>query len=154
MPKKILPIVKNNKKLEASTPPQDTGLNISIDIARVKDAWPILVKAMAVKKMFISSYLAEGEPDSVKGSTIIIGFPKELNFHREVLEEKNNKDAIEQAFSQIMDTSVKMSFIATDKKPKDFAHDNNKLEENLKPKEPALDSALNIFGGRIFKTNR
>ena len=126
----------------------------SIDINRVKDAWPILVKAMAVKKMSISSYLAEGEPDSVKGNTVIIGFPRELNFHREVLEEKHHKDAIEQALSQIMDTDVKMSFVATDRKQKEAVSERIGINEEAKPREPIIDSALNIFGGRIFRTEK
>jgi len=141
--KKILPAVGGGAQTAAA-----------IDINRVKDAWPILVKAMAVKRMSISSYLAEGEPDSVKGNVIVIGFPKELNFHMEVLEEKNNKDAIEQALSQIMDKSVKMSFIPTDRKQKETAVDNGRTKEDLKAKEPGIDSALNIFGGRLFKTTK
>jgi len=141
--KKILPAVGGGAQTAAA-----------IDINRVKDAWPILVKAMAVKRMSISSYLAEGEPDSVKGNVIVIGFPKELNFHMEVLEEKNNKDAIEQALSQIMDKSVKMSFIPTDRKQKETAVDNGGTKEDLKTKEPGIDSALNIFGGRLFKTTK
>ncbi len=152
--KKIFPVSENTKNPKTSDLVQDGGAHAPIDIVRVKDAWPILVKAMAVKRMSISSYLAEGEPDSVKENTVIIGFPKELNFHREVLEEKNNKDAIEQALSQIMDTPVKMSFVATDRKLKEPAPDNNEIKEGLKTKEPAIDSALNIFGGRIFKTTR
>jgi len=140
-------------KTASPAPAQDSVAqqSLSLDIARVKDAWPILVKAMAVKKMSISSYLAEGEPDSVKGNSVIIGFPKELNFHREVLEDKNNKNAVEQALSQIMDMPVKMSFVATDKKIKEPAPDNSEIKEGLKGKEPVIDSALNIFGGRIFK---
>ncbi|HCH34002.1 TPA: DNA polymerase III subunit gamma/tau, partial [Candidatus Saccharibacteria bacterium] len=73
--KKILPVSENTKNPETPGPIQDNSAHASIDIARVKDAWPILVKAMAVKRMSISSYLAEGEPDSVKGNTVIIGFP-------------------------------------------------------------------------------
>jgi len=154
--KKILPAAENNKKPGISNLPlaSSAQASISIDINRVKDAWPILVKAMAVKRMSISSYLAEGEPDSVKGNVIIIGFPKELNFHREMLEEKNNKDAIEQALSQIMDTPIKMSFIPTDRKQKETAADNGGMKEELKAKEPGIDSALNIFGGRLFKTTK
>ena len=123
-------------------------------MARVKNAWPILVKAVAVKKMSISTYLAEGEPDSVRGNTIIIGFPRELNFHREVLEEKHNKDAIEQALSQIMDMPVNMSFVATDRKLKESGPGANDVKEELKTKEPVIDSALNIFGGRIFRSTK
>ena len=132
----------------------DKSSHPPIDLNRVRDAWPILVKAMAVKKMSVSSYLGEGEPDSVTGNTAIIGFPKEFNFHREVLEEKHNKDAIEQALSQIMDTPVQMSFVATDKKPNDSIIEPDKNKEELKAKEPVIDSALNIFGGRVFKTTK
>ena len=153
--KKIIPVVES-KKPEISKPATGDSAQVqgSADINRVKDAWPILVKAMAVKKMSISSYLAEGEPDSVKGNTIIIGFPKNLNFHREVLEEKQNKDAIEQALSQIMDMPIKMSFIPTDRKQKEPVADANEIKNGLKAKEPVIDSALNIFGGRIFRTTK
>jgi DNA polymerase-3 subunit gamma/tau len=154
--KKIFPVSDGIKKPELPGPAsvQNNVVQESIDMARVKNAWPILVKAMAVKKMSISSYLAEGEPDSVKGNTIIIGFPRELNFHREVLEEKQSKDAIEQALSQIMDMPVKMSFVATDRKLKGPAPDADDVKEELKTKEPVIDSALNIFGGRIFKSTK
>ena len=153
--KKIMP-APERKSPETSNPASvdTTQAQGSADINRVKDAWPILVKAMAIKKMSISSYLAEGELDSVKGNTIIIGFPKDLNFHREVLEEKQNKDAIEQALSQIMDMPVKMSFIPTDRKQKEPAADTNEIRGGLKAKEPVIDSALNIFGGRIFRTTK
>jgi len=127
----------------------------SVDMMRVKDAWPILVKAMAVKRMSISSYLAEGAPEDIKGNTILVGFPKELNFHREVLEEKQNKDSIEAALSQILDTPVRLQFIITDrnlegvKEAKEAAPVLTKDE--LKKKEPVINSALNIFGGKILR---
>ena len=130
----------------------DGGKRLSVDMTRVKDAWPILVKAMAVKKMSISSYLAEGEPDSIKGGEIHIAFPKELNFHREVLEEKHNKDSIELALSQILDTPVKLQFVATDRKIKEPLQENIQISrEELKKKEPLIDAALNIFGGKIHR---
>ncbi len=127
----------------------------SVDMMRVKDAWPILVKAMAVKRMSISSYLVEGAPEDIKGNTILVGFPKELNFHREVLEEKQNKDSIEAALSQILDTPVRLQFIITDRKlegVKEVKEAAPVLTKNeLKKKEPIINSALNIFGGKILR---
>lgn len=117
----------------------------TVDMTRVKNAWPILIKAMAVKKMSISSYLAEGEPDSVKGNTIHVAFPKELNFHREVLEDNRNKGPIEAALSQIMDTPVRLQFVATAKEA-----EKPEVKEDS-PQEPIVDSALNIFGGKILR---
>jgi len=154
--KKILNVQESAKKQEIpdAGPAEENTLKAQIDIHRVKDAWPILVKAMAVKKMSISTYLAEGEPDSVRGDTVVIGFPRELNFHREVLEEKHNKDAIEQALSQIMDAPVKMSFIATDRKVKEVASESTQVKEDVKSREPIIGSALNIFGGRIFRSTK
>ncbi len=127
----------------------------SVDISRVKDAWPILVKTMAVKKMSISSYLSEGEPESIKGNIILVGFPKELNFHREVLEEKRNKLPIEQALSQILDVKVLLQFILTDRKIEKITPQvqlTKITKEELKKKEPAIDAALNIFNGKILRT--
>ncbi|NQT75153.1 MAG: DNA polymerase III subunit gamma/tau [Candidatus Omnitrophica bacterium] len=129
-----------------------------VDMTRVKDAWPILVKAMAVKKMSISSYLAEGEPDSVKGNIISVAFPREHNFHREVLEESHNKRSIEEAISQILDVDVKLQFIATDMKPKETLQKDPASalptmgREELKRKEPIIDATLDIFGGKILRS--
>lgn len=124
----------------------------SVEMTRIKDAWPILVKAMAVKKMSISSYLNEGEPDSVKGDVINIAFPKELNFHREILEEKKNKDSIEIEFSRILDQSVKIQFVAVDREVKPQPPENTVInEEELKGKKHIIDSALDIFGGKLLR---
>jgi len=142
--------------MPAAKPKSAPGTKASVEMTRVKDAWPILVKAMAVKKMSVSSYLAEGEPDYVKGEIIYVAFPRELNFHREVLEEKHNKDSVEAALSQILDVSIKLQFVASDKKinvqPEAKSEEAPVLtKEELKRKEPLIDSALNIFGGKILK---
>ncbi|MBU0759966.1 MAG: DNA polymerase III subunit gamma/tau [Candidatus Omnitrophica bacterium] len=144
----------NTEKAVLSSP---SGASGSVEISRAKDAWPILVKAMAVKKMSISTYLAEGEPDSVNGHIISVAFPRELNFHREVLEEKHNKDAVEAALSQILDVRVSLRFIATDreiKKPEPESPSSIITKEELKKKEPIIDTALNIFGGKILRSTR
>jgi DNA polymerase-3 subunit gamma/tau len=125
----------------------------SIDLTRIKDAWPILVKAMAVKKMSISTYLGEGRPESAKGNIILVGFPKELNFHREVLEETHNKTSIEAALSQILDTPVKLQFILAERKQEQSENNSESLtKQELKNKEPLINSALNIFGGKIIRS--
>jgi len=110
---------------------------------------------MAVKKMSISSYLGEGELDSVKGKTVFVGFPKELNFHREVLEEKHNKTAIEAALSQILDVGVTLQFIPCDRKMKEADSENLPLsKEELKKKEPIINTALDMFGGSILRSTK
>ena len=140
-------------------PPQENTQKIvphdgksSVDMTRLNNAWPILIKAIAVKRMSISSYLSEGMPDSVRGDTVYIAFPKGLNFHREVLEEKQNLTSIESTLSQILDASVKLRFIPTDKVLKE-PNGGNALptKEELKKQEPIIDATLNIFGGKLLR---
>lgn len=133
-----------------------SNMSSAVEMPRVKDAWPILVKAMAVKKMSIATYLSEGEPDSVSGDIISIAFPRQLNFHREVLEEKHNKESVEAALSQILDKPVKLQFVAIDREIKKPQAEENAVitKEELKKKEPIIDTALNIFGGKILRSTR
>lgn len=148
----VKPVVKDTEHERLPQKIASSSMKPSVDMTRIKDAWPILVKAMAVKRMSISSYLSEGDPDSIKGDTIFVAFPRELNFHREVLEEKENKDSIEAALSQIMDMPIKLQFIATDRKMREIKSEDPPLtKEELKKKEPIIDNALNIFGGKILK---
>ncbi|MBU1888157.1 MAG: DNA polymerase III subunit gamma/tau [Candidatus Omnitrophica bacterium] len=143
----------STEKAYSSGPSKASG---AVEMSRVKDAWPILIKTMAVKKMSISTYLVEGEPDSVSGNVISVAFPRELNFHREVLEEKHNKDAVDAALSQILDMQVKLQFIATDREIKRPESETPPVitREDLKKKEPMIDTALNIFGGKILRSTR
>jgi len=143
-------------KIEKANSHDSSGVSPIVEISRVRDAWPILVKAMAVRKMSTSTYLSEGAPDSVNGNTILIAFPRQLNFHREVLEEKHNKDSVEAALSQILDMQVRLQFVATDRemqKP-ETAEGLTVTKEELKKKEPIIDTALNIFGGKILRSTR
>ncbi len=39
-----------------------------------------------------------------------------------------------------------------DKKPKESVLNSDEIKKGLRAEEPVVDSALNIFGGRIFKT--
>jgi len=150
---KIQQDLKQIKETEDSGKETSGGEPATLDMIKIKDAWPILVKAMAVKKMSISSYLAEGDPDSIKKNTVFVAFPRELNFHREVLEELRNKSSIEAALSQILDSPVKLQFIITDRKLKEPDLDPSPLgREELKKKEPIIDATLDIFGGKILRT--
>ncbi|MDP6685791.1 MAG: hypothetical protein QGI05_02440, partial [Candidatus Omnitrophota bacterium] len=145
---KLQQAVRHVTKIDSPKKPLIQRKGASVDMTKIKDAWPILVKAMAVKRMSISSYLAEGEPEDIKGDVILVGFPKELNFHREVLEEKQNKDSVEAALSQILDSTVRLQFILTDRKLEEKKPEKTLLtKEELKNKEPVIDAVLDVFGG-------
>ncbi len=120
--------------------------NEGFDMTRIKNAWPILIKALEVKKMSIASYLSEGEPIKVERSVVTIGFPKEFTIHKEVLEKKENKESIEQTLSQILNSRARLLFITSPD-----VGEKNSHSSILPEKEKVVNSALNIFGGRLIK---
>lgn len=130
----------------------NSDANPVVELNKANDAWPILIKTMAVRKMSVSTYLAESKPDSIKGNIIMVAFPKDLNFHREILEEKNNKDAIEATLSQILDVKVRINFILVEARinnPGKALPAGNEPVQAIE-KDPVLGTALDIFGGRVL----
>lgn len=120
--------------------------NEGFDMTRIKNAWPILIKALEVKKMSIASYLSEGEPIKAERGIVTIGFPKEFTIHKEVLEKKENKESIELTLSQILNSCAKLLFITSPDVGEKNSHSSISAG-----KEKVIDSALNFFGGRLIK---
>ena len=103
--------------------------------------------------------MQEGYPVSLEGRSLSIGFPKDLQFHKEVLESQENKGLIEAAIKTVMGKDLKIVFILTETadsprkfsgssdedSPDDFGSEGSGKKEV----DPIIKSALEIFGGDI-----
>jgi hypothetical protein len=138
----------------------------SADISAINDIWHDALKELRQKKMSIASFLLEARPVKFSGGVLHIGFPKQFVLHKEAVEETNNKKMIEEAFSSIIGRKVKIDFV--------FNHDdkgqlpktengNNSADdeeesggenENLLNTEPIVQTAINIFQGRVLKKKK
>ena len=132
------------------------------NVSAILDIWPTLLKLVRTKKISVASYLLEGDPISFDGDGILtIGFPSNYTLHKEALEERGNRDLIEKALQDILKKAVRIKFITLDKNNEEKGSGPTGIEAKtrgpVEPEiltEPAVQSALEIFEGRIVRRNK
>lgn len=132
------------------------------DMDEVLSSWTSVINYAKAKKISIGSYLQEGYPVNVDAKTITIGFPKECQFHKEVLDSPDNRRLIEEAISAALHTELKA--VLTLVEPVDVRHplqdvyiekdvsneDSIEKGETAKKEiDPIVKTALDIFNGEI-----
>jgi DNA polymerase-3 subunit gamma/tau len=145
----------NNLRAEAST-----------DLDEMLSAWSGVINHIMPKKVSIAHYLQEGYPVAVEGNTVIIGFPKDLRLHKDVLEEASNRKMIEEAIRAKLNIDLKVGFRleeksarpAVDSKTDDgeeLPDINQPLEDDSRSdSDPIVNTALEMFGGEISPEQR
>lgn len=130
------------------------------DMDEILSSWAGVINYIKAKKISIASYLQEGYPVAVDKGTLTIGFPKELQFHKEVLESPDNRRLIEEAVSHCLKLDLKVGFILVEPagSPRpgmgdypgtmgDSATGNEPIQ--AKEVDPIVKAALEMFGGEI-----
>ena len=128
-------------------PPRAQSKPSSIDgiFTRIRENWPKILESVKKKSLFSYVSLHEGAPIGLsdKGS-LIIAFKKGFSFHKDRLEEKNNKSAVEASLAEILGQKVLIECVVSEDIPK---------QEPVAPKEHGggvdIDSVKNLFSGRI-----
>ncbi len=135
----------------------------SADLEEVLAVWAKVISHITPKKISIASYLQEGYPASLEGKTLSIGFPRDLQFHKEVLESTDNKSLIEEAIKAVLGKELKIVFILTEpvnspraqagssegESPGGFNEEDASAREEV---DPIVKTALEIFGGDIAES--
>lgn len=149
--------------LSKPTPAQ--GNPRSAYLEEILTSWTAIVNNIMPKKMSVASYLQEGYPYSLEGNTLVIGFSKELQFHKEVLETLDNKALVETAIKAVLGKDLRITFILTelanarpgrrqgyqDSDGSDIMSDDG--EVSGREVDPIVKTALEIFGGDITDTS-
>lgn len=122
--------------------------DISLD-----SVWAPLIGALKAEKISVATYLSEGEPLAVKNGVAKISFPDRLSFHRETLEVPDNKRLIEKHLSILLDQPTRIEFESVKElSGKTYPGLSAEAPKKIDPEaDPALKSAMNIFGGKIVR---
>ena len=118
-------LVKENQENESS-----------IDLEKIQNLWNALTYDVSRKKMSLGTYLQEGSPYALANNTLTIGFGPDHDFGKEILEEKDNRQLIEDVFAEKLKTRVSIAFIVVEK----FVP---------KQDEPLVQKALDMFKGKV-----
>ena len=140
----------------------EVNTSASKDVEEILSSWVKVIDYIRNKKISIASYLQEGYPTSLEGRALTIGFPKELKFHKEVLESQDNKRLIEEALNKVLGLDLKAVLTLVEpiniKRPQSSGSEENldgypseTGEPSKDQVDPIVKAALEMFGGSIAK---
>ena len=131
------------------------------NLDEIAGSWTAVVNYVKSKKISAGSYLQEGYPVNIDAKTLSIGFPKECQFHKEVLESPENKRFIEDAIKEVLKLGLKVVLTVSeglavkagvtngDTENSGLAESADGSDEPSRQVDPIVKSALEIFGGVI-----
>ena len=114
--KKAQPVKKETENTKAKPAKieeniKNTG-NVSYESA--KKSFHDVIELTKSFKATIAALLSLGEVVDAKGDTVVIQFPKQYAFSRDKLKEPEDKKIIEECFSKVLQTNVKVNFKVED----------------------------------------
>ncbi|MBL7069493.1 MAG: DNA polymerase III subunit gamma/tau [Candidatus Omnitrophica bacterium] len=158
---------KNETAVKEKTPPSPPIENRNeeageesiddVEFSKIQELWPTLLRIVRTKKISIASYLLEGSPIAIEKGCLAIGFPENYSLHKETLEERTNKLIIEETLKEVFNRPVRIKFITQEARRKAPQGDYSSLSgekkpiESKMPNEPLIESALEVFDGRIIR---
>jgi len=99
----IINIGSENKKIVEDVAISDASGDL---MNNLKNSWGDILKKVKTKNVFAYVSLSEGMPDLIGDNKLAIKFKKGFSFHKDRLEERNNKSAVEEAIKEILGRNV------------------------------------------------
>lgn len=112
--------------------------NVDIDINNIKALWKRVLDLVRKNKVTTHAFLLEGKPFEYDNGYLTIAFDSGHNFHKEKIEQEDNKQIIEDALAYLFKNKIKIKCITYS-------------EKNDEPKEDIVDAAIKIFGGNVIE---
>ena len=133
------------------------------NIDEILSSWTKVISCIKAKKISIASYLQEGDPVALEGDLLTIGFAREFQFHKEVLETADNRRTIEGAIRDMLGLELKVVLVVTgpvtaksrsgngDAQDPDRASEGSETanETAIGDADPIVKKALEMFGGKL-----
>ncbi|MDA8212911.1 MAG: DNA polymerase III subunit gamma/tau [Clostridia bacterium] len=77
-------------------------------LARIQQNWPEVLELVKKQRRAAQALLVEGQPYHINGNCLTLLFKDEYSFHRDKVEQPDNKQAVEQAVSRIVQQLVQL----------------------------------------------
>lgn len=152
----ITPASRKSSSASSGTP----GAPGALTLDEAEMAWPRVIDYVKTKRMSTGIFLSESEPVEVADGAITLGFPAELQFHKEMLEKTANKQLVEEAFEVAAGKKIRVQFVVTQVDNQVQSQTPaKKTAEAAASKEPQsgklaeiVTEALSVFdGGKIIR---
>jgi len=124
----------------------NTSVNASVNASElsldmIKESWNKILEIVKKNKVTTHAFLVEGTPIKYEGGYLTIQFSPSHVFHKERLEQAENKQIIEDAFAYLFKERAKIKCIMCSGEEED--------KDDAK-KGDLVEAAIKIFGGNVI----
>ncbi len=146
--KKEKPITKDNREGSKDITPEKSVAgspnptemqkeNSSLTIEVIENNWSEVLEQVKRVKKSTHAFLMEGSPFALTGNNLVIVFKDGLSFHRDKVNQKENKETIENVLKSVFGSSLQLSSIL-------------ESESNTKNESDAIvQKAADLFGSDL-----
>jgi len=113
----------------------------TVSLETVKEGWQRMIEDVSRVKISVASYLNEGAPQCLNGNELTVVFPRNCSLHKETLEEKINRNLIENKLAELFHAGLKLNFV--------LSQEEKHPEDSLQ--HPTVQSAMDMFNARVIK---
>jgi DNA polymerase III subunit gamma/tau len=117
----------------------DAVQTVSLDT--VREGWQRMIEGVGRVKISVASYLNEGAPTYLENGQLTVVFPRNCSLHKETLEERINKNLIENTLAELFHSGLKLNFV--------LSQEEKNTENTLQ--NPVVQSAMDMFNARVIK---
>ncbi len=127
-------------------PTDDTGEIHSVDTETVKQCWQEILDRIKKVRMSARAFLIEGEPVEVQNNCLVLSFAPEYGFHKEKIEQPENRNAIEQVIKEVTGADLRIRC-----KFRNEADEQSEADATPDTRQdPLLEKAVSLFGGDVI----
>jgi len=127
---------------KTSSPPEKTKL--TANISEIKKVWPNILEKVKQKRITTYAFLVEAQPVSLLDGELVLSFPQSHKFHRDKVQQLENKELLQAIIKEIAGLEVQIKCIL----------EGEERKENNTPKDTGnsiIEQALELFGGDIVE---
>ena len=138
--------IKDIRNREASVKPPDGPVKSLVDAQMVKNCWQEILERIKKVRMSARAFLIEGEPMNIDKGNLILKFPVEYAFHKEKVEQPENRTAIEQVIKEVTGADLKIKC----KFPEELSRAESAATITGGEQE-MIEKARSLFGGEVIE---
>lgn len=144
-PAKAAPPKNVTKQSSTGQSPDNSAVAVNIHIDNVKSCWQEILQRIKKVRMSAKAFLIEGHPVHIREGNLVLAFPLEYAFHKERVEQSENRDAIEQVIKEVTGAGLKIKCM--------FENEIQQPVSDTKPGKSGglIDEAVRLFGGEVIE---
>lgn len=100
-----------NANLKTTLEKEDQRESSNLTLEEIENRWPEVLEGVNKIKKSTHAFLMEGRPCALTGNKLVIVFKDGLSFHKDKVNQKENKDTIENVLKNVFGSSLQLTSI-------------------------------------------